>query len=150
MFSDKIPTQSVRVLWYLSRNCKLPLVEIQGKHDCLAEFRRGPRHSGCATPWQPPVAGPAMLMHDRATHAAHCEYQGPAAARSRGDFGLAKQKFRFACDRKLVVLHQTIIKQHQHYSLYCGGFTLWGSPDVIDIPRVSNPSPNTYLSSPCS
>ena len=34
------------VLWYLSHNCKLSLVEIQGKHDRLAEFRRGPRHSG--------------------------------------------------------------------------------------------------------
>ena len=31
------------VLWYLSRNSKLPLVEIQGKHDRLVEFLRGPR-----------------------------------------------------------------------------------------------------------
>ena len=90
---------------------KLPLMEIQGKHDRFAEFRRGSRHSGRATPWQPPVAGPAMFMRDGAMHAAHWEYQGPAAAWSRGSFGLAKQKFRFECNRKLVVLHQTIIKQ---------------------------------------
>ena len=99
---------SVMVLWYLSRNCKLPLLEIQRKQDCLAEFRRGPRHSGCATPWQPPVAGPAVFMHDGAVHTAHCEYQGPAVARSRGSFGLAEQKFWFESDRKFAVLHQTI------------------------------------------
>ena len=95
--------------------CKLPLVEIQGKHDRLAKFRRGPRHSRCATPWQPPAAGPAVFMRDGATHAAHCKYQGAAAARSRVSLGLAKQKFWFECDRKLVVLHQIIIKQCQHY-----------------------------------
>ena len=106
---------SVMVLWYLSRNCKLPLVEIQGKHDRLAEFRRGPGLLGRATPWQPPIAGQAMFMHDGAMHAAHCDYQGPAAARSRGSFGLVKQKFWSECDRKLVVLYQTIIKQRQHY-----------------------------------
>ena len=32
------------VLWYLFRNCKLPLVQIQVKHDHLVEFWRGPRH----------------------------------------------------------------------------------------------------------
>ena len=108
------------VLWYISGISKLPSVEIQGKHDRLAEFRRCPRHSGCATPKQPPIAGPAMLMHDGAMHTAHCEYHGPAAARILGSFGLAKQKFWFECDRKLVVLHQTIMKQCQHYRLYCG------------------------------
>ena len=106
---------SVMVLWYLARNCKLPLVGIHGKHERLAEFRRGHRHSGCATPWQPPVAGPAMYMHAGAMPATRCEYQGPAAVRSHGIFGLAKQKFWFECDRKLVVLHQTILKQCQHY-----------------------------------
>ena len=105
---------SVKVLWYLSRNFKLPLVEIQGKHDRLAEFRRDPRHSGCATPWQPPADGPAMFMHDGATHAADCEYQGPAATRSHESFGLAKQKIWFEYDRKLVVFDLTIIKQCQY------------------------------------
>ena len=124
------------VLSYLSHNCKLPLVEIQGKHDPLAEFWQGPRHSGFATPWQPPVAGPAMVMNDGAMHAAHCEYQGPAARRSRGSFRLAKQKFCFECDRKFVVHHQIIIKQYRHYRPWCGGFTLWGSPHVNDIPRA--------------
>ena len=92
---------------------------------------------GCATPWQPPVAGPAMFMHDGAMHAADYEYRGHAAVRSRGSFGLSKQKFYFECDRKLVVLHQTIIKQCQHYRPKCGGFTRWGSLDVTHIPRAS-------------
>ena len=89
------------------------------------------------TPWQPPVAGQAMFMHDGAMHAAHCEYQGPAAARTRWSFVLAKQGFWFECDRKFVVLHQTIIKQCQQYRPWCVEFTLWGSPDVNDIPRAS-------------
>ena len=72
-------------------------------------------HSNCATLWHPPVTGPAMFMHNGAMYTTHCEYQGPAAARSHGSFGLAKQKFWFECDRKFVVLHQTIIKQCQHY-----------------------------------
>ena len=122
------------VLWCLSRNCKLPLIEFQAKHDHLVESRRGLRHSGCATHWQPPVAGPAMFMQDGAMHAVHWECKGPDAARS---FGLAKQKFLFECDRKLVVLDQTIIKQRQHNRRLCGGFTLWGSPDVNDIPLAS-------------
>ena len=70
---------------------------------------------GCATPWQPPVPGPAMFMNGGAMHATHYKYQGHAAAKNRGSFGLAKQKFWFECDLKLVVLHQTIIKQCQHY-----------------------------------
>ena len=77
---------SVMVLWYLSRNCKLPLVEIQSKHDHLVEFRRGPRHSGCATPWQPPSAGPAIFLHDGAMHAADCENQGPASPNDNQTF----------------------------------------------------------------
>ena len=58
-----------------------------------------------------PVAGPATCMHDGAMHVAHCEYQGPAAARRSESFGLAKQKLWFECNRKLVALNQTIIKQ---------------------------------------
>ena len=101
---------SVMVLWYLSCNCKLPLVEVQGRHDRLVEFQRVRWHPGCATPRQPPVEAPWSHMH-----AAHCEYKGPAALRNRGSFGLAKQKLAFECDRKLVVLHQTTIKQCRHH-----------------------------------
>ena len=140
---------SVMVLWYLPRNCKLPLAEIQGK-DHLEEFRRGPRHSGCATPWQPPFAGPAMFMHDGFMYATHYEYQGPAAARSCGSFGLVKQKFWFECDKKICNAssndNQTMpTLSSVMWRIYALSFTgcEWH-------PSSINPPVNTQLSSPCS
>ena len=57
-----------------------------------------------------------MFMHDGAMHIAHCEYQGPAASSTVEVLDcMAKQKFLFESDRKLVVLHQTVITQTQHH-----------------------------------
>ena len=106
--TNALLTHTLASFWRKQSCCILPLVEIQGKHDRLVEFRCGPRLCHTLTTTRCRTSHGAM-------HAAHCEYQGHTAARSRGSFGLAKQNFWFECDRKLVVLHQTIMKQCQHY-----------------------------------
>ena len=82
----------------LSRNCKQPLVEIQGKYDHWVEFGRDPRHSAPHRDNYPLQDQPCSCTMDQCTPLT--KYQGPAAARSRGRVGLAKQKFWFECDRK--------------------------------------------------
>ena len=45
-----------------------------GQHECLVDSWRAPLHLSCATPWQPPAAGPAIFMHHGTTpHSAHTE-----------------------------------------------------------------------------
>ena len=107
-----------------------------GQRERLMGLWRGPRHSGCATPWQPPAAGPSHL-HARMGHAAHCEYQGTAAPGPHGGFGLPKEKFWFECDRKLVALHQTILEKNNTISLmwriYALMFTGYGMTSLKNL-----------------
>ena len=68
---------SVMMLWHLSHDCKLALVEIQGKHGRLTEFPRGPRHfenhplqnqpcSCTMEPWTPHTANTNDLLRRKA------------------------------------------------------------------------------------
>ena len=61
------------MLWRITLNCKLSLVEILGKLNA-GGFCRGPRHSGFATHRQSPAAEPAIVVHNIATsHTANTE-----------------------------------------------------------------------------